>query len=294
MSGTLYVVATPIGNCADITERARTILRDVDIIAAEDTRTTQVLLNMLDIRNKMVSNHKFNEQQQLDHLLSELNNGKNVAVVSDAGTPCISDPGSVIVKGAVAMNIPIIGVSGPTAVITALSISGFSFDHFAFYGFVSRKDKELRNHLMNIKSGMIPISVFFESPHRIIKTIGVIADIFPEAELCLCNDLTKMFERVYRGTPTEIEQQLNDNPNAGKGEYTLVMNTSACPRTSEVSTEITKEALLVDHMITNRCSSKEAIVALTEKYRGKISRKEFYTASLNLKEHFDAIVNELI
>lgn len=284
MPGKLYIVATPIGNREDITDRAKRVLAESDIVAAEDTRTTQKLFNMLGIQNKMVSNHKFNENRQANFLISELSQGKNVAIVSDAGTPCISDPGHVLVQSAVENGIDVIGVCGASSVVTALSVSGFRFTSFAFYGFFPRENKEIREILQRVKNSDILVSVFFVSPKRVSKTLQIVAEEYPDSEICLCNDMTKMHERIYRGAPQNILDDIMSNPYAEKGEYTLVLHTKARPRVSLSDITESRESMLIDHIIKNRSSVKDAIRALHEKHKGQISKKEFYTAALNLKE----------
>jgi 16S rRNA (cytidine1402-2'-O)-methyltransferase len=264
----------------------------VDIVAAEDTRTTQKLFNILGIRNKMVSNHKFNEKRQSDHLISELLQGKNVAIVSDAGTPCISDPGHVIVKNAVAEGIDVIGICGASSVMAALSVSGFNFISFAFYGFFPRENNSIRGTLQSVKGSGFSVSVFFESPKRIEKVLKIILEELPDADLCLCNDLTKMYEKIYRGKPKDVLEDITNNPAADKGEYTLVIQSNFCLRELEKTSpgtaddvELSREAMLIDYIVKNEGSSmKDAIQALQGKYKGTISKKEFYTAALNLKE----------
>ena len=290
MPGKLYVVATPIGNSADITQRAKNVLAEVDIVAAEDTRTTQKLLHMLGIQNKTVSNHKFNEKKQSAYLISELLQNKDIAIVSDAGTPCISDPGNVIVKSAVENGIDVIGVCGASSVITALSISGFSFVAFSFHGFFPRENKEIRETFQTIKNSGTAVSVFFESPKRIKKTMNRIAEELPDSEICLCNDLTKFYEKTYRGTPQNVFDALTDNPSAEKGEYTLVIYTQK-PMTQKLNeqeqsqdTAISCEALLVDYNVKHGGSMKDAIQAMQEAHKGQISKKEFYAAALNVKK----------
>jgi len=284
MAGKLYVVATPIGNGGDITERAKRVLAETDIVAAEDTRTTQTLLSMLGIRNKMVSNHKFNEKRQVDYLLCELLLGKNVAIVSDAGTPCISDPGHVVVRAAAANGIEVISVCGASSVTAALSVSGFSFVSFAFYGFFPRESKEIRQALHRAKHGTIPVSVYFESPRRILKTLQIIASELPASEICLCNDLTKLYERIYRGAPQQVLDELGSNPSAEKGEYTLVLHIDEAPQAAVPGAQASRESLLVDHIVKHGGSMKSAVQALQEQYKGQIPRKEFYAAALHLKE----------
>ena len=287
MKGVLYIVATPIGNTEDITDRAKRILNEADVVAAEDTRTTKLLFKLLGVQNKTVSNHKFNEKRQVEYLLSELENGKNVALVSDAGTPCISDPGGVIVKAAAERGIDVVGVCGASSVITALSVCGFCFGSYVFYGFLPKEEKEIKKAVSAAKKSNAAVSVFFESPKRIKKTMQILADESPEAELCLCNDLTKKFERIYRGKPKEIFEELQKNPSAEKGEYTLVANLGNITETADPgNSNQTHEAMLVDHIVRNSGSVKEAVNALAMKHKGSIAKKDFYAASLNLRTLF--------
>jgi len=282
LSGILYIVATPIGNASDITDRAKKVLNEVDVVAAEDTRTTQILFRILGIKNKTVSNHKFNERRQVDYLVSELENGKNVALVSDAGTPCISDPGGVIVSTAAKRGIRVVGVCGASSVITALSVCGFSFGTFTFYGFLPKETKEIRNIIHTARLSYVSTSVFFESPKRIIKTLGIFAEEAGDSELCLCNDLTKKFERIYRGKPQNILDELLGNPSAEKGEYTLV---AAFGRLTEtvIGEDQSHEAMIIDHMAKNGGSVKDAVTALANRHKGSITKKDLYAASLNLR-----------
>ena len=282
MNGTLYIVATPIGNSEDITIRAKRVLAEADLVAAEDTRTAHMLFSILGIRNETVSNHNFNEKRQVDFLLSELESGKNVAIVSDAGTPCVSDPGAVIVKAAVERGINITGVCGASAVITALSICGFYFNSFSFYGFLPRNANDIKKAIEVAQLKHTAVSVFYESPKRIKKSFEVFADETPDAEFCLCNDLTKRYERVYRGAPRKILDELNSNPSAEKGEYTLVANFAKVKETV-IKSELSLEAMLIDHITKNNSTAKEAVNALAKKYKGRYAKKEFYEASLNLR-----------
>lgn len=283
MAGKLYVVATPIGNREDITERAKRVLQEADIIAAEDTRTTLNLLHMYGISNKMVSNHKFNEKHQQDYLLGELMAGKQIAVVSDAGTPCISDPGAIIVKAAAEAGIPVEGICGASAVVTAISISGFTSPSFSFYSFLPKTMKEIKERLEEVIEREVPLVVFFESPNRIKKTLSLITEMIPDADLCLCNDLTKRFERIYRGKPSEVSAEIEGNPSSEKGEYTLVINLPPVDKKASADQDtLSAEALLVDYMVKNQCSMKEAITAVT--IISPYSKKELYAASLRLKD----------
>jgi 16S rRNA (cytidine1402-2'-O)-methyltransferase len=214
VKGTLYVVATPIGNLKDITFNALEILKSVDYIAAEDTRISMHLLNHFDIKNKLISYHKFNEKVQSNKIISLLEQGKNIALVTDAGTPCISDPGSILVHEATKDNIDVVGISGPCALITALSVSGFDTKNFTFYGFLSRENKEITKELEIIKSDYSNVAVIYESPKRIIKTLIKMNDYFSNSNICLCNDLTKKFEKIYRGTLEEVIKELESNKNS--------------------------------------------------------------------------------
>ncbi len=279
-------MATPIGNSEDITDRAKRILSEVDIIAAEDTRTTAKLLTLLGIKNKTISNHKFNERSQAEHLIAKLVSGEDVAIVSDAGTPCISDPGHVLVRAAVEHGIDVVGISGASAVVTALSVSAFDFTAFSFYGFLPRKSKELRELFTEIRQSDVEVTVHFESPHRIVDTLCIISEELPNAAICLCNDLTKLFERIYRGTPSEVIAELEANPSAHKGEYTLVLYSG---KRAEIPADNphgakSPEAMLVDCMVEQGMTLKEAIDEC--KRTTDISKKELYNASLRLKDMF--------
>lgn len=288
MKGTLYIVATPIGNLEDMTDRARRILCEADVVAAEDTRTTQNLFRVLGIKNKTVSNHKFNEKRQAAFLLNELESGRSVALVSDAGTPCISDPGAVIVDAAAKRGIGVVGVCGASSVITALSICGFCSGPFAFYGFLPKEQVEIRKTIAAARNSEVSASVFFESPKRIKRTIRVFAEEAPDAELCLCNDLTKLYERVYRGKPLSVLEELDDNPSAEKGEYTLVAFFGRSKPHEEERGAPSHEAMIVERVVKNGGSVKEAVNALAEIHKGEIAKKEFYAASLRLRSLFSA------
>jgi 16S rRNA (cytidine1402-2'-O)-methyltransferase len=288
MNGKLYIVATPIGNLSDMTERAIETLRGADIIAAEDTQTSINLLNKFEIRAKLVSNHKFNEQASCDYLMRELLGGKNIAVISDAGTPCISDPGAVLVRKAVENNIEIEGIPGACAAVTAVSISGFDMKSFTFAGFFPREVGDIKKLMIKLKNNP-GIYIFYESPRRIIKTFELFAENLENADICLCNDLTKKFERIYRGTPGEVLAELRGNQFAGKGEYTIVIN--VVRNVSEISEStganvniIRIEAILVDVMLKQNCTLKAA-VKITAAEHG-LNKNEVYAASLNLKKLF--------
>ena len=331
----LYVVATPIGNLDEMTKRALSVLCEVDIIAAEDTRSTGLLFERLSERMvesdqlgesefmvesermvvshkmglshrkaKFVSYHKFNEAARVDLLIGKLKAGLSVALVSDAGTPCISDPGRILVAAAAKCGVPVVGVSGPSAITLALSVSGFPAEPFVFVGFLPKKAKAVLDVMGPLLSGNSFLAgdsflasdaffagntvVFYESPKRIAATVRLFAEHFPRVSLCLCNDLTKRYERVYRGTPGEVLESLMDNArNFEKGEYTCVVylagDVASESEENEDSPGLSLEGMLVDVMVKTGCTLKEAVKSLD--YSGnKYSKNEAYAASIRLRE----------
>ena len=294
MSGKLYIVATPIGNLGDMTARAVETLREADIIAAEDTKNSITLLTKFDIKTKLVSNHKFNETGSADYFISELLNGKNIAVISDAGTPCISDPGNILVKRAIENNIEIVGIPGPCAAVTAVSISGFDLKSFVFGGFFPRETGEIKKIIDKLKNNS-GVYIFYESPKRIIKTVEFFTENLPDCNICLCNDLTKKFEKIYRGFPSDILEELRNNTSAEKGEYTIVIEIPV-PQTpvngAAVDTPFQKgalaiESIIVDVMTKQKCTVKDAVKYIASNSAYNISKNEAYAASLNLKKMFN-------
>jgi len=285
MSGKLYIVATPIGNLSDMTPRAIEILGFVDIIAAEDTLTSMKLLTRFEIKSKLVSNHKFNETGAADYFITELLNGKNIAVISDAGTPCISDPGNILVKRAVENDIEIIGIPGACAAATAVSISGFDIKSFVFEGFFPRETGGIKKITQKIKD-TAGVYIFYESPKRIIKTFEGFTENLPDANFCLCNDLTKKFEKIYRGSPDKILHELRENSSAEKGEYTIVIETETNADDFICEEKISLESIIVDVMIKEKCTVKDAVKYIANDKTYDFGKNEVYTASLNLKKMF--------
>ena len=291
MSGKLYVVATPIGNLSDFSERAIETLKSVDLIAAEDTRNTIKLLTHFDIHTPQTANHKFNERQAVDRLVKEILDGKSIAVVSDAGTPCINDPGFILVEACAEAGIDVVGIPGCCAAATVVSVSGLPSDSFLFMGFFPREKKDAEKLFDYIGNNKTELYIFYESPKRIIDSMELIDKAFPDSKIALCNDLTKTFERIYRGTPAEVLSDLKANSNAEKGEYAFAMYVEAVEK-AEDENALSLEAMLTDVCVKRGCTLKEAIALLsTDKSvspTGKIpaSKKELYQASLNLKELF--------
>ena len=285
--GKLYIVATPIGNSRDMSPRGIQILSEVDIIAAEDTRRSMVLLNLLGIRNKLVSNHKFNEYGKAKYFVGEMLAGKSVAVITDAGTPCISDPGNELIRAAVEAEIPVIGVPGCCAAVTALSVSGFDLSSFLFYGFFPRENAERRKLLAQLRRADTRTFAFYESPKRVMDLLDFLIEAGARCRLCLCNDLSKLHERSYRGTPEEVKAQLLDKGSWDKGEYALVLELDEGYRFTKAEHTVTAEAMLVDAMLQQELNAKDAIAAVLADENNSYSKNELKAAALNLKKLFE-------
>jgi len=218
--GTLYIVSTPIGNLEDITLRALRILKEVDLIAAEDTRHTGLLLRHFGIQKPLTSYFEGNELKKREFILSRLKQGERIALVSDAGTPGISDPGFRLVQLAIDNEIPVVPIPGPSAVITALSVAGLPTDAFLFRGFLPHKSKKRRDLLQEL-GNVRETLVFYESPHRLSQTLKDIFDLLGDREMVSTRELTKIYEEILRGTVSEILNQIAEKKL--KGEITLVI-----------------------------------------------------------------------
>lgn len=280
-AGTLFVVGTPIGNLGDMSARAVETLKNADLIAAEDTRTAALLLEKYGITGmRILPNHKFNENTAAEHIVRELLAGKNAALVTDAGMPCISDPGYIPVAAAVQAGIPVTVVPGACAAVSAIAVSGFNALSFAFYGFLPRTAGDIRKVLRRIEKEYSPLSVFYESPNRIMETVGLVGEVLPNSSVCVCNDLTKKFERIYRGTPAKVLNELKENPNVSKGEYVLLIYREKTEAESEE--RLSPEAMLVDRMVKQGVSAKEAVSQLS--HEKAAPKRELYDAAIRLKE----------
>ncbi len=218
---TLFVVATPIGNLNEMTYRAIQVLKDVDYIAAEDTRNTVKLLNHFDISTKLVSHHEHNLMTAIPKIVHDLKNGLNIALVSDAGYPAISDPGYELVKEVIKEGMNVVPISGANACLDALVVSGIAPQPFLFYGFLDRNDKNKKKELEKLKKYQETI-VFYEAPHRIKKTLKLMYDILGNRSIALCRELTKKHEEINRGTIEEILSVIDDM----KGEMVIVVEGS--------------------------------------------------------------------
>ena len=285
-AGILYIVATPIGNSRDMSPRGVQILTEVDIIAAEDTRRSMVLLNKLGIKNKLMSNHKFNEYGKAKYFINEMLSGKSVAVITDAGTPCISDPGNELIKAAVEAGIKVIGVPGCCAAVTALSVSGFDLSSFMFFGFFPRENADRRRILEKLRRGDTKTFAFYESPKRIMELVDFFIDSGALVRMCLCNDLTKLHEMSFRGTPAEVKDQLLAKGNYDKGEYAVIIEVDDSYVFNKVEHTVSAEAMLVDAMVSGGISAKAAVAKVLEDENNSYSKNELKAAALNLKRLF--------
>jgi 16S rRNA (cytidine1402-2'-O)-methyltransferase len=223
MTGVLYIVATPIGNLDDISLRAIEILKQVDVIAAEDTRHSIRLLNHLGIRNKLMSLHEHNERDRIDGIIDDLKQGNNIALISDAGTPLISDPGYPLVKAVQDAGLRVSPIPGASSIIAALSAAGMPTDPFTFYGFLSQKNSERLSKLNLLKQQQGTL-VFLESTHRIERLLEQLCEIFGDNRIVVAKELTKSFERFLSGTPAQILSVMQEEPALKKGEFVVMID----------------------------------------------------------------------
>jgi 16S rRNA (cytidine1402-2'-O)-methyltransferase len=219
-AGTLYLVATPIGNLEDITLRALRTLKECDLIAAEDTRRTGVLLKHFGITKPMVSYFQFNEARRSEELIDRLRRGEKIALVSDAGSPGISDPGERVVRAAIAAGLRVEPVPGPSALVAALTASGLSTEEFHFIGFLPHKSGQRRKQLERLRE-FAGTLVLYESPFRVARLLGELAEVFPDRQVVLARELTKKFEEYLRGTPAQLLAAAGQR--AWKGEFVVLV-----------------------------------------------------------------------
>ena len=264
--------------------RGTAVLSEVDIIAAEDTRRSMVLLNKLEIRNRLVSNHKFNEYGKADYFIEEMKNGKSVAVITDAGTPCISDPGNELIKAAVEAGIPVVGVPGCCAAVNALSISGFDLSDFMFCGFFPRENADRRKLLDRMRRGDTRTFAFYESPKRIMELTEFFINENADVRMCLCNDMTKLHEMTFRGTPAEVKDALLAKGSYEKGEYAVIIEVREEYRYTKIEHTVSPEAMLADALAAGAGGTREAIAAVLADVNNSYSKNELKAAALNLKK----------
>jgi 16S rRNA (cytidine1402-2'-O)-methyltransferase len=271
MPGTLYIVATPIGNLEDITLRALRILKEVDLIAAEDTRHTQHLLRHFDIRTPLTSYHDHNEQTKARQLVARLQQGESIALVSDAGTPTISDPGYRLLLEAIQAQIKIVPLPGASALTTVLSASGLPTDRFLFEGFLPAKAGERRDRLQMLRDETGTL-IFYEAPHRLKQTLDDIHAIFGDREMLLAREVTKLHEEFLRGSVSELIQQIDDREI--RGEVTLVI--SGARGENQVSVDQLKSE--IEELRSKGMRVKEIAEVLGERY--SLAKRELYRIAL--------------
>jgi len=271
MNGTLYLVATPIGNLEDITFRAIRILKEVDLIAAEDTRQTLKLLNHYEINKPLISYHRHNEEIKQEILIEKLKEGKNIALVSDAGTPVISDPGEVIVKEALKENIKIIPIPGACALINALIASGLDTKEFSFYGFLSLNKKLRKEKLQEIKRENKTI-ILYEAPHKLTATLKDLEQILENRQIVVARELTKIHEEFIRGTASEILEKYTEP----KGEHIILIEGNEIKEETEEE-KLIKEMTIDEHYkyYEKQGLTKNEIIKKIAKDKG-VSKNEIY------------------
>lgn len=264
---TVYLVATPIGNLKELTPRAIEILSSVDYIAAEDTRTAKKLLNHFDIKTKVVSHHLHNEHESTKGLLSLLEEGNSIALVSDAGYPLISDPGQTFVSSVVAAGFNVVPVSGASAFLNALVASGLVVQPFAFMGFLEAKESQLRKQL--IKNKDLPMTtLYYLSVHKLEKTLEIILEILGDRKICLAREITKLHEEFIRGSVTEVMAQID----VIKGEFVLVVEASQ----DDEELQVEDLHALIDAKISQGESVSRAISSVAK--ANGISKNELYAS----------------
>lgn len=273
--GTLYVVGTPIGNLEDVSLRALRILGEVDLIAAEDTRRTRKLLTHYEIRTPLTSYHEHNKLTRLDELLSTLRQ-KDVALVSEAGMPGLSDPGYELIQAAIAQGIPVVPVPGPSALITALVVSGLSTDSFLYLGFLPRRQKQRRQLLASV-AGERRTLVAFEAPHRLRASLADLKDVLGDRRIALARELTKLHEEVWRGNIGQALTHFEENP--PRGEFTLVIEGAGEERVTW-DEERVMEALA--ELLEEGVGRKEAVKAVSE--LAGWPKREVYKVALQCPE----------
>lgn len=275
MAGTLYLVPTPIGNLGDISGRMADILSRADFIAAEDTRVSIKLLNHLGLKKPMVTYHRHNIDTGGQVVVDRLLSGESCALVTDAGTPAISDPGEELVARCVAENIPICAIPGPCALVTALAVSGQPTGRFTFEGFLAMNKKNRRAHLESLR-GETRTMLFYEAPHKLAATLQDLSETFgPQRPLSLCRELTKLHEEIWRTTLGEAAAHYQEN--TPKGEFVLVVRGAEPPEESEATLE--DGLLLVERLRSEGLSLRDAVKRAAKELN--LSRNQLYDRAVN-------------
>ena len=282
MAGKLFLCATPIGNLGDMTPRVIETLESVDVIAAEDTRNSIKLLNHFGIKTPMTSYHEYNKVEKAQTLVSQMQAGKNIALITDAGTPAISDPGEVLVQKCQAAGIAVTSLPGAAACITALTLSGLSTRRFCFEGFLSSDKKERKAVLEDLKEESRTM-ILYEAPHHLKQTLKELYDTLGNRKITLCRELTKKFETIF---PTTLEDALEYyETNDPRGEYVLVLEGKSHQQKTEEKQAIMSEIPIEEHMkmFEAKGADRKEAMKLVAKERG-ISKREVYNYLLKLEE----------
>lgn len=279
--GKIYLVPTPIGNLGDITLRALEVLKSVDLIAAEDTRQSLKLLNHFNIKKSLISYHKHNEQGKSEELIDRVRNGENIAVISDAGTPGISDPGGIVLKKCIENGIDVEVLPGATAFTTAIIYSGLDTSAFIFRGFLPRGNKEKKEFVESLKDRRETI-IFYESPYRVIDTLTFLKENFGNRNIAICRELTKLHEEIYRGSLEEAICYFNDN--IPKGEFVLVLQGKSLEEIRNENVAKWEDMSIKDHIIyfINQGMSKKDAIKQVSKDR-ELPKSEVYKHSIEIK-----------
>ena len=272
--GTLYIVATPIGNLNDISHRALEILSMVDICAAEDTRKSNILFRSYEIKTRLVSYHKYSEHEKLDYFISKLKSGKDVALISDAGTPLISDPGYLLVKKARKLSIKVIPIPGSSSLTAAISVSGLPINRFTFYGFLPRRIKAKRE-LIEFMANDTNTSIIFESAKRIESFLKSLIEVCPEKEVFIAREMTKKYESYYSGKTYKVLEKISSEL---KGEFVIVIKGSL---DKEKSSLMNKDERRILKILLENMKKKDALL-LASKIFG-INKNSIYKDILRKK-----------
>ena len=277
METCLYLVATPIGNLEDITLRAIEILKKVDLVACEDTRTSNKLLANYGIKKKLISIHQHNEKDKTEFLINELINGKSIAYLSDAGTPAISDPGAYLVNQAIKLGIKVSPIPGSSSLVAAFSVAGIESTQFQFYGFLPNSPSKAKKSIKVIYNQPLP-TIIFESPHRILKTLSLVRDIFgSEHIIFVARELTKIYETIYKDNVLSIIERLEKHSKEQKGEFVIILT----PPLKEIEDN---DVLSMNESLT--LMLKELPLNQSVKFISAIfkkNKKEVYNEALRLK-----------
>lgn len=276
MESGIYVVATPIGNLSDITHRAIEVLSGVDLIAAEDTRHSKKLLDHYGVSKSIVSLHEHNEAQKSQMLIDKVLSGQSIALISDAGTPLISDPGHILIKLARDHAVRLIPIPGPSALTAAISVAGIASSSFIFEGFLPAKRNAKRDILESVSDERRTV-VFYESPHRIVSTIEVMDELYPDRDLVVARELTKRFETIKRASVAEILVWMKGDDNQQKGEFVLLL---AGVQEADEGVDLGAQKVALSRALID-LPPKKAVALVVDIFGG--SKKELYDLAIKIK-----------